>query len=90
MENSHGNRPVKPRADEQYAVDVNLIDSDFFERANVQGVYAALAYSITDGIIGTFRYGYANRINKELGTGGINPDLPVLNPLTTITSCSST
>jgi hypothetical protein len=66
---------------EQYAVDVNLIDSDFFERANVQGVYAALAYSITDGIIGTFRYGYANRINKELGTGGINPDLPVLNPI---------
>jgi hypothetical protein len=62
-------------------VEVNLIDSDFFERANEEGVYGALAYSFTDGIIGTFRYGYAHPINKDLGTGGINPDLPVLNPI---------
>jgi len=41
---------------EQYAVDVNLIDSDFFEgRANMEGVYTAFAYSFTDGIIGTVR-----------------------------------
>lgn len=67
---------------EQYALDVNLIDSDFFEgRANMEGVYTAFAYSITDGIIGTVRYGYANRINKELGTGGSNLDMPILNPV---------
>jgi len=66
---------------EQYAVDVNIIDSDFFERANEEGFYTAFAYSITDGIIGTVRYGYANRINKNLGTGGNNPDLPILNPI---------
>jgi hypothetical protein len=66
---------------EQYAVDANLIDSDFFERANLEGVYSALAYSITDSIIGTFRYGYAHPINKDLGTGGNNPDLFVLNPI---------
>lgn len=67
---------------EQYAVDVNLIDSDFFEgRANLEGVYTALAYSFTDAIIGTVRYGYAHRINSALGTGGSNPDLPVLNPV---------
>jgi hypothetical protein len=66
---------------EQYAVDVNLIDSDFFERANEQGVYTALAYSFTDAIIGTARYGYANPIRGALGTGGNNPDLPVLNPI---------
>ena len=67
---------------EQYALDVNLLDSDFFEgRGNLQGVYAALAYSLTDSIIGTFRYGYANRINHNLGTGGTNPDLPILNPI---------
>ncbi|PWU11104.1 MAG: hypothetical protein C5B50_23955 [Verrucomicrobia bacterium] len=67
---------------EQYALDVNLIDSDFFEgRANLEGVYSALAYSLTDNILGTFRYGYAHRINDELGTGGSNPDLPVLNPI---------
>lgn len=67
---------------EQYAADVNLLDSDFFEgRGNMQGVYTALAYSFTDSIIGTFRYGYAQRINDNLGTGGNNPDLPVLNPV---------
>lgn len=67
---------------EQYAADVNLLDSDFFEgRANLEGVYSAFAYSFTDNIIGTVRYGYAHRINNELGTGGQNPDLPILNPI---------
>ena len=67
---------------EQYAEDVNLMDSDFLEgRGNLQGIYSAFAYSITDGIIGTVRYGYAEQINKNLGTGGNNPDLPALNPI---------
>jgi hypothetical protein len=67
---------------EQYAVDVNLIDSDFFEgRANLEGIYVAFAYSFTDSIIGTVRYGYAQRINKNLGTGGSNQDLPQINPI---------
>lgn len=67
---------------EQYAADVNLLDSDFFEgRANLQGVFAAVAYSFTDNIIGTFRYGYAQRINTQLGTGGSNLDMPILNPI---------
>jgi len=67
---------------EQYALDVNLIDSDFFEgRANLEGVYVALAYGITDAIIGTVRYGYANRIRNDLGTGGNNLDIPGLNPI---------
>jgi hypothetical protein len=67
---------------EQYALDVNLIDSDFFEgRGNLEGVYVALAYGITDSIIGTVRYGYAQRINKQLGTGGNNLDMPTLNPI---------
>ncbi len=67
---------------EQYALDVNLIDSDFFEgRSNLEGIYGAMAYSFTDNIIGTFRYGYANRINDNLGTGGNNLDMPILNPV---------
>lgn len=67
---------------EQYAADPNLLDSDFFEgRANLQGVYTAFAYSITDNIIATARYGYAQRINDQLGTGGNNSDLPGLNPI---------
>lgn len=67
---------------EQYSLDVNLIDSDFFEgRANLQGFYTAVAYSFTDGIIGTLRYGHATRINTGLGTGGNNLDLPQINPI---------
>jgi len=67
---------------EQYAADVNLLDSDFMEgRGNLEGIYTALAYSFTDNIIGTVRYGYAQQINQDLGTGGNNPDLPVLNPI---------
>jgi hypothetical protein len=67
---------------EQYALDVNLIDSDFFEgRGNLQGIYSAFAYSFTDAIIGTIRYGYANRINDNLGTGGNNLDIPGINPI---------
>jgi hypothetical protein len=67
---------------EQYSLDVNLIDSDFFEgRANLQGFYTAVAYSFTDGIIGTLRYGHATRINTDLGTGGANLDLPQINPI---------
>lgn len=67
---------------EQYALDPNLLDSDFFEgRANLEGIYTALAYGFTDNVIGTFRYGYARRINDKLGTGGSNLDLPQLNPI---------
>lgn len=67
---------------EQYALDVNLIDSDFFEgRANLQGFYSAFAYSITDDIIGTIRVGYAGQIQDNLGTGGNNLDIPGINPI---------
>jgi hypothetical protein len=67
---------------EQYAVDVNLIDSDFFEgRANLEGVFAAFSYSFTDNILGTIRYGYGQRINDQLGTGGSNQDIPQVNPV---------
>jgi hypothetical protein len=67
---------------EQFSLDVNTLDSDFFEgRANLQGIYTAVAYSFTDAIIGTIRYGYAQRINNNLGTGGNNPDLQALNPV---------
>jgi hypothetical protein len=67
---------------EQYALDPNLIDTDFFEgQENLQGVYLALAYSFTDNFIGTFRYGHANRINDLLGTGGSGQDIPQINPI---------
>jgi len=68
---------------EQYALDVNLLDSDFFEgRGNIEGIFAAFSYALTDSITGTLRYGYGDRINDKLGTGGSNQDLPQLNPIT--------
>jgi len=67
---------------EQYALDPNLLDSDFFEgRGNLQGLYSALAYGFTDNLIGTVRYGFATRINNKLGTGGSNLDVPSVNPI---------
>ncbi len=67
---------------EQYALDPNLLDSDFFEgRGNMQGLYSAFAYSFSDAMIGTLRYGLAERIDNRLGTGGFNADLPLPNPI---------
>lgn len=67
---------------EQYALDPNLLDSDFFEgRGNLEGFYAAAAYGLSDNVIATFRYGYATRINDKIGTGGSNQDIPQINPI---------
>jgi hypothetical protein len=67
---------------EQYALDPNLLDSDFFEgRGNLEGIYSAFGYGFTDNIIGTVRCGYASRIDKSLGTGGSNQDIPQVNPI---------
>jgi hypothetical protein len=67
---------------EQYSLDPNLIDSDFFEgRENMQGIYAAFAYCFSENVYGVVRYGYASRINNLLGTGGSNQDTPQMNPI---------
>jgi hypothetical protein len=67
---------------EQYALDPNLPDTDFFEGAqNMEGIYVALAYSFTDNFIGAFRYGHASRINDLIGTGGSGQDIPQINPI---------
>jgi len=68
---------------EQYALDPNLVDSDFFEgRENLEGVYGSFAYGLGRNVIGTVRYGRAERINNKLGTGGSNQDIPQVNPIT--------
>jgi hypothetical protein len=67
---------------EQYALDPNLIDLDIFNGVeNMQGVYVAVAYGFADNITGTLRYGYATRINDNLGTGGSSGDIPQMNPV---------
>jgi hypothetical protein len=67
---------------EQYSLDPNLLDTDFFEGLeNLQGVYVSAAYGFTDNLIGAFRYGHASRINDLLGTGGSGQDIPQMNPV---------
>jgi hypothetical protein len=65
------------------ALDANLIDSDFFEgRTNLQGIFLAVAYSPTDAIITTVRFGEAHRLNQSGPTPGANQDIPNVQPLT--------
>ena len=59
---------------QQFALDQNMLDSDFFERTNTVGYYLAGAYSPANGIITTLRYGQAKRLNDNMGTGGFNDD----------------
>lgn len=64
---------------EQYALDPNLVDSDFFDsRVNMEGVVVQAGYAISDAVIFNLSYGYGRRSNSNLGTGGagdigINP-----------------
>ena len=58
----------------QFALDPNMIDSDYFERTNTAGWFAAVGYSPADAIITTLRYGSARRANDSLPTGGFNDD----------------
>jgi len=67
---------------EQYSLDPNLLDTDFFEGVeNLEGIYVAAGYCFTDNLIATFRYGHASRINGLLGTGGSGQDIPQINPI---------
>jgi hypothetical protein len=59
---------------QQFALDQNMLDSDFFERTNMEGYFLAGAYSPANGIITTLRYGNAKRLNNNMGTGGFNDD----------------
>lgn len=65
---------------EQYALDPNLVDSDFFDsRVNIQGVVVQAGYAITDAVTFNLSYGYGRRSDRSLGTGGV-ADIAI-NPL---------
>jgi hypothetical protein len=65
---------------EQYALDPNLVDSDFFDsRVNIEGIVVQGGYAITDAVTFNLSYGYGRRSNKTLGTGGVG-DIAI-NPL---------
>jgi hypothetical protein len=65
---------------EQYALDPNLVDSDFFDsRVNIEGFAVQAGYALSDAVTFNLSYGYGDQANGNLGTGGVG-DIP-LNPL---------
>ncbi len=65
---------------EQYSLDPNLIDSDFFDsRVNMEGVVVQAGYALSDAVVFNLSYGYASGIDNSLGTGGFH-DIPI-NPM---------
>jgi hypothetical protein len=65
---------------EQYSLDPNLVDSDFFDsRVNIEGVVVQAGYALSDAVIFNLSYGYGRRSNRSLGTGGVG-DIAI-NPL---------
>jgi putative porin len=64
---------------EQYSLDPNLVDSDFFDsRVNMEGIVVQAGYALSDAVIFNLSYGYGRRSDRSLGTGGagdigINP-----------------
>ena len=66
---------------EQYALDPNLVDSDFYDsRVNVEGIGVRAGYAITDAVVFNLNYGYGWQIDNDLGTGGTG-DAFSLNPI---------
>ena len=65
---------------EQYSLDPNLVDSDFFDsRINMEGFVVQAGYALSDAVIFNLSYGYGDQANSTLGTGGVG-DI-ALNPL---------
>ena len=65
---------------EQYSLDPNLVDSDFFDsRVNMEGFGVQAGYAVSDAIVFNLSYGYGDQANGKLGTGGVG-DI-ALNPL---------
>jgi len=65
---------------EQYSLDPNLVDSDFFDsRVNMEGVVVQAGYALSDAVIFNLSYGYGWRVDNGLGTGGFH-DIAI-NPL---------
>jgi putative porin len=63
---------------DQYALDPNLIDSDFFNsQLNLQGPVVRVGYMLADAVVLQLSYAHASRIDSALGTGGQNGDITI-------------
>ena len=64
---------------EQYSLDPNLVDSDFFDsRVGIEGFVIQGGYALSDAVFVNISYGYGWQSDRSLGTGGtgdigINP-----------------
>jgi cell division protein FtsB len=58
---------------EQFALDPNLIDDDWFNgQLNIHGVGVTAAYNLSAAVNLTLNYGHGSWYNHNLGTGGSN------------------
>jgi putative porin len=65
---------------DQYALDPNLVDTEFWDsKLNMQGIGVTVAYMLSDAVWVQLLYGYAERADDSLGTGGFG-DIAI-NPL---------
>ena len=65
---------------DQYSVDPNLVDTEFWDtKLNLQGVGLTVGYMLSDAVWVQLLYGYAERADDSLGTGGFG-DISI-NPL---------
>jgi hypothetical protein len=65
---------------EQYSLDPNLVDSDFFDsRVNMEGFVLQAGYALSDAVVFNLSYGWGDQADRRLGTGGVG-DI-ALNPL---------
>ena len=66
---------------EQYSLDPNLVDDDWFNgQLNMHGIGVTAAYNLAAAVNLTLNYGYGWWYNHNLGTGGI-PQAININPL---------
>jgi len=57
---------------DQYALDPNLVDSDLFNQTlNLRGPVVRVGYMLSDAVWVNATWGYAWRVDKGLGTGGV-------------------
>ncbi len=65
---------------DQFALDPNLVDTEFWDsKLNLEGVGVTVDYMLSDAVWIRLLYGYAERADRALGTGGLG-DIAI-NPL---------
>ena len=74
---------------EQYSLDPNLVDSDFFDsRVNIEGVVVQAGYALSDAVTFNLSYGYGWATDKSWARAGL--EISVLIRLTSIRSFKPT